>query len=396
MFLTLYILIDDALIFAGPLPADTVMVQCPKKSDTQGDRVGLDEASEKQPEIERQSSRLEDNGDAAPTKPQSLPSENNVADIVLDEGTRKQSENGTQSLPSMEETSIILLDLNSEKQPGDKAPDTVMVGKSPMISCQPQCYVEMAVAENEAQATATVDESSMTPSPPRTPVEKTVCEHNEENEKQPENGTTPAASSVDKVALVPREPEKLPFEKNTVLWKTIEAMEVFQRLPQKPHFRPLEKFKESSREGLAIGYMVTFSSVVERASKLQPNDPVSIMDDIKETLTDLEKQGFEVGSVQDCINELLAMKDKEEMLASDAQTLNGQITEHSHTKIGLERDMEEIDEHIQRLQRKRSEAESAKAREDEEIAFLQVRLRETQDSIKTLKNDFKGKVSRIL
>ena len=372
------------------------MVPYTENGNTQGGRVGHVEASEMQPQSEIQSSSLVDTG---------LPSESNITGNVLDEGTQKQSESGRQSMPSAEETSVVLFDLNSENLSEDEAKASVTVDKGPVIPYQPPQSMENNVAvvlgediekrpENEAQATTPrVDKISMISSQPQHSVGEMVREH---NEKHPENRTTPDAASVDKVALVLSEPEKLPFEKNTILWKTIESFQVFQRLPQKPHFQPLENFRESSREGLAIGYMVTFSSIVERASKLQLTDPVSIMDDILDTLSDLEKQGFEVGPIQDCINELLAIKCKQEKLANDTETINGQITGHSDTKDRLERDIEEINEHIMKLQRKRSQAESAKEREEEEIAFLQVRLRETIDSIKTVKNDFEGKVSSIL
>ncbi|XP_041990100.1 DUF724 domain-containing protein 7-like isoform X4 [Salvia splendens] len=373
-------------------PVDTVMVPYTENGTTQVDPVGFDEASEMQPESGRQSSGLVDG----------LPSDSNITGNVTDEGTQKQSESGRQSMPSGEETSIVLLDLNSDHWSEDEAQASLTVNRSPMITYQPlQSSVENTVAivldediekrpESEAQAIPTVDKS------PGCSVEKIIHEHFEDNEKQPENRTTPAASVNQVVALVRNETEKLPFVKNTILWKTIESMQVFQRLPQNPHFQPLENFKESSREGMAIGYMVTFSSIVERASKLQLTDPVSIMDDIKETLTDLETHGFEVRPIQDCIHELLAMKDKQERLANDAETLNGQLTDHSDTKARLERDIDEINEHIQKLQRKRLQVESLKEREDEEIAFLQVRLRETKDSIKTVKSDFEGKVSSIL
>lgn len=52
-----------------------------------------------------------------------------------------------------------------------------------------------------------------------------------------------------------------PFEKCSVAWKDIESMEVFREIPQKPHFLPLLDVKETVREGMAIGYMVTFSNV---------------------------------------------------------------------------------------------------------------------------------------
>ncbi|KAL1558376.1 hypothetical protein AAHA92_08852 [Salvia divinorum] len=343
----------SSVIDGSRLPhVDTVMVPY-TENGTQVDSVGFDEVSEMQTESERQSSGLVDG----------LPSDSNIAD--------------------------------------DEAYASMMVDRSPMITYQPQNSVENTVAvvldedieqqpECEAQANPTVNKSPMIPSQPQSSVEKIVREHFEDSEKQPENRTTPAAASVNQVAIVWSEQEKLPFEKNTILWKTIESMQVFQRLPQNPHFQPLENFKESSREGMAIGFMVTFSSIVERASKLQLTDPVSVMDDIKETLTELETHGFEVRPIQDCVHELLAMKERQERLANDTETLSRKITDHSGTKARLERDIDEINEHIQKLQRKRLQVESAKEREDEEIAFLQVRLRETKDSIKTVKSDFEG------
>lgn len=339
----------------------------------------VNEASEKRPESERQSSNLVDKGDIAPTEPQRLPSENSSANIVLGEGTEKQSEGGTeiplsvdkvsivgrdpQSLANVEETALVLLDQNSEKQSQNKARDTAVVDKSLMVLSQPQSSLK-----------GTVDAV----------LSKDI-------EKRPENGTT-----VDNVSTVASEPENLPFVKNTVLWKTIESMDVFQRLPQKPHFLPLLNFKESSREGLAIGYMVTFSSLVERASKLQLNDPVTIMEDIKETLTDLDKHGFTVGPIKQSIDDLLAKKDEVEKLANDVQTLQSKIKESSEVKTRKDREVEEIKGYIENLQKRLSEAESTKARVDEEMAFLQVGLREKEDRMKNLENGFKGTVSSIL
>ncbi|KAI3449368.1 hypothetical protein Pfo_006033 [Paulownia fortunei] len=217
----------------------------------------------------------------------------------------------------------------------------------------------------------------------------------EDSEKQPESGMQTSAL-VDKGFIVPSEQQSLPFMKNTVLWKTIESMEVFRRIPQRPHFQPLEHFKESSREGLAIGYMVTFSSVVEKTSRLQFNDPKSITDDILETLADLERHGFDVRVVQDRVNELLAVKDKEEKLVDEVKELNNQILEHNREKNRIEEEIREINEHIRKLQEKLSLADSAKEKEDDEIASLLARLKETEENVKNVRCDFEGIVSSIL
>ncbi|KAL0436009.1 UNVERIFIED_CONTAM: DUF724 domain-containing protein 7 [Sesamum radiatum] len=208
-------------------------------------------------------------------------------------------------------------------------------------------------------------------------------------EKQPENGKG-ASVSVDEGSIVPCEQQSLPFAKNTVLWKTIESMEVFQRIPQRPHFQPLENFRESSREGLAIGYMVTFSSVVEKISRLQVNDPKSITDDILETLADLERQGFDVRAVRERVAELLSMKDKQERLVDEVDKLNHQILEHNREKSRIDEEIREINEHIVKLQKKLSLAESAKEKEDDEIAALLARLKETEESINKVGRDFEG------
>ncbi|KAL0459797.1 UNVERIFIED_CONTAM: DUF724 domain-containing protein 7 [Sesamum latifolium] len=211
----------------------------------------------------------------------------------------------------------------------------------------------------------------------------------EEREKQPENGKG-ASVSVDEGSIVPCEQQSLPFVKNTVLWKTIESMEVFQRIPQRPHFQPLENFRESSREGLAIGYMVTFSSVVEKISRLQVNDPKSITDDILETLADLERQGFDVRAVRERVAELLSVKDKQERLVDEVDKLNHQILEHNREKSRIDEEIREINEHIGKLQKKLSLAESAKEKEDDEIAALLARLKETEESINKVGRDFEG------
>ncbi|KAL0389742.1 UNVERIFIED_CONTAM: protein AGENET DOMAIN (AGD)-CONTAINING P1 [Sesamum calycinum] len=155
-------------------------------------------------------------------------------------------------------------------------------------------------------------------------------------------------------------------------------------------FKPLENFRESSREGLAIGYMVTFSSVVEKTSRLQVSDPKSITDDILETLADLERQGFDVRTVRERVAELLSVKDKQEKLVDEVDKLNNQILEHNREKSRIDEEIGEINEHIGKLQKKLSLAESAKEKEDDEIASLLARLKETEESINKVGRDFEG------
>ncbi|KAL8527169.1 hypothetical protein ACS0TY_005156 [Phlomoides rotata] len=185
----------------------------------------------------------------------------------------------------------------------------------------------------------------------------------------------------------------LPFVKTVSLWKTIESMEVFQKIPQNPHFQPLMQVEESSyREGLALGLMVTFASLVETTSKLQLTDTKSTVNDIIETVKRLDEHGFDVEVFKDHISEFLEVKDKEEKLVGEVNNLNNQIVQRSHENTRIEEEMQEINEQIRRLQEKYSAAESAKGHLSEEVASLKVLLEETEESIVNLRRNFKGAV----
>ncbi|CAH1416679.1 unnamed protein product [Lactuca virosa] len=103
--------------------------------------------------------------------------------------------------------------------------------------------------------------------------------------------------------------DNLPFKiSSPTLWKTIESMEVLHKIPQKPHFRALEGVKESEREGVAIGSMVTFSRVVDKTCALRFEDPRSAIEECLETVAELELHGFQVELVRDRLTQLLLIK----------------------------------------------------------------------------------------
>ncbi|XP_074359317.1 DUF724 domain-containing protein 7-like [Apium graveolens] len=117
----------------------------------------------------------------------------------------------------------------------------------------------------------------------------------------------------------------LPFEKTRSLWKTIESMEVFRQMPQTPHFKSLSMIKEISREGRAVALMVWFSDVVEKIPTLQPDGPRNIMEDVVETLDELEDNGFDVFVIRDRLMQLLSSKDKRDELESKEKEHTQQI-----------------------------------------------------------------------
>ncbi|KAL2456128.1 hypothetical protein Adt_46935 [Abeliophyllum distichum] len=142
--------------------------------------------------------------------------------------------------------------------------------------------------------------------------------------------------------------------------------------------------------------MVTFSSVVEKASRLQFNDPKSIINDILETLLDLEKYGFDVRIVRDRVLELIAVKYKHEKLLSQVEELDSQIAEQDLEKSKIDVEIGEINKQIIELQEKLSLTESSKELKGRAIVSLQSRLEEIEENITIAECDFEDLAARPL
>ncbi|KAM1471209.1 hypothetical protein COP2_042901 [Malus domestica] len=130
---------------------------------------------------------------------------------------------------------------------------------------------------------------------------ETANQQNDVTGTQVETGVT--------VNIEQQDSPDLPFVKSyPEIWEKVESMDAFKRYPQKPHFYPLVKCGELSRESLAVAKMLTFASLVEKTSKLNVEDPDDFFDSIFEELGDLETFGFDVKAVHDRLNSLLEMK----------------------------------------------------------------------------------------
>ncbi|XP_052191238.1 DUF724 domain-containing protein 6 [Diospyros lotus] len=180
----------------------------------------------------------------------------------------------------------------------------------------------------------------------------------------------------------------LPFVKTFPLWQTIEAMEVFCMMPQKPHFSPLYACKESSREGLAIGCMVTFSSVVKKTTELQFENPRSSIEDSLEALLDLEGHGFDVQNVRDRLTGLLLIKDRQEVLQDQSKEVKTRIMEHNYEIGRMHEEIEEIDNQIRKLQERRALVVSATEVKDSEMASLKSRVGFIDEGMESIKHEF--------
>ncbi|KAI3679561.1 hypothetical protein L2E82_51224 [Cichorium intybus] len=162
--------------------------------------------------------------------------------------------------------------------------------------------------------------------------------------------------------------DNLPFTITTpTLWKTIESMEAFRNIPQRPHFHPLEGVKESGREGLAIGSMVTFSTVVDKTCALRFEDARSAIEDCLETLAELETHGFEVELIRDRLTRLLLIKDKQQELEERSKEITQKLEEARMQGNGMDIEIGEIDREITELEDRQRQLLSDKEKHESEM-----------------------------
>ncbi|KAG9150306.1 hypothetical protein Leryth_017617 [Lithospermum erythrorhizon] len=191
------------------------------------------------------------------------------------------------------------------------------------------------------------------------------------------------------------EPE-LPFVKCSSLWKAVESMEAFCKIPQNPHFRPLQQYKESLREGFAIAFMVNFSSVVEKISMLRFDDTKEKIDDILDSLKDLETHGFDVQVLRDRITELESIKEDHKKLSQEVDVINKQIVSCKFDKLDQDKEIMEVSKQIKELQLRKTRAEIIKDAKDHEIKILQSKLEDAEEAIGSARNLYEGLASGVL
>ncbi|XP_058196387.1 DUF724 domain-containing protein 3-like isoform X3 [Rhododendron vialii] len=221
----------------------------------------------------------------------------------------------------------------------------------------------------------------------RAPFDLNVVQSADASDGQDESAVrSPAIATCDN--NVSEKDKKSPFEKRSPVWATLERMEIFQKMPQNPHFSPLVKSKEDSREGLAIGQMVIFSSVVEKTSKLQFSDPRSIIDSSLETLSDLETHGFDVHPIRHRLKELLSKKENQGHLLEESQEIEKKIAEQSVEKVKIGEEICEINKKMEELQEKLALATAMEKMTDYDIDTLKSKMDVIHRDIQNAQRDF--------
>ncbi|XP_076891246.1 DUF724 domain-containing protein 1-like [Bidens hawaiensis] len=165
-----------------------------------------------------------------------------------------------------------------------------------------------------------------------------------------------------------------PFIKRAPIWDTLESLELYQTPPQKPHFSSLKKMKEETREGTAIGHMVTFGGIVQRLSGLQLSDSVDIINSSLETLCELETHGFDVGSVRARLTELVLLKSKAGLCEIRRKEVESELEKSRDEKCRAEKELDQLQVEMQVLKEKTEQAVSVQKAKEEEIVRLKTNL----------------------
>ncbi|XP_050224232.1 DUF724 domain-containing protein 7-like isoform X4 [Mercurialis annua] len=185
----------------------------------------------------------------------------------------------------------------------------------------------------------------------------------------------------------------LPFIKSSSFWENIESLEIFQILPQKPHFGPLQEYKEAIREGFAIGYMATFSNLIEKTSKLRADSSREEIDSYLETVADLKRFGFDVKAPVDRLQKLLSIKDRCEQLKDESKNVHIQMTECKHEKTQLEEEIVTTELLISDLEEVRAMKVSMKVMQEYKLVALRADANVINEGIAKMKHEFESQAA---
>ncbi|MBA0611043.1 hypothetical protein Godav_011762 [Gossypium davidsonii] len=183
--------------------------------------------------------------------------------------------------------------------------------------------------------------------------------------------------------------QSLPFVKKSPIWRTIESLDVFQIVPQKPHFQPLAESREEFREGSAIGIMVTFASLFDKISMLHFDDPRNTFDSISEGLDDLEKHGFDVSLLRLRVNKLLSIKEGHSQHLGEKENAEREIMENTKGITKFDEEMEEIEKKIAQLQEQHSSIKSEKETKSLKVGSLKLHADVLNKLIQNAPHEFK-------
>ncbi|XP_068315931.1 DUF724 domain-containing protein 7-like isoform X2 [Pyrus communis] len=240
---------------------------------------------------------------------------------------------------------------------------------------------EKASAHDQPFLLCTSEMYSVKPTEGSSNPAETDNQQNEVTGTQVETGVT--------VNIEQQDSPDSPFVKSyPEIWQKVESMDAFRRYPQKPHFYPLVKCGELSRESLAIAKMLTFASLVEKTSKLNIEVPDDFFDSSFQELSDLETFGFDVKGVRDRLNSLLEMKVQLGQLQDKSKEVEIQIAEQTQERKKHNEKISGVAKQIKDLQDQLVVLMSEDAAKGTEISRLQSEENAITESILSTRCNF--------
>ncbi|KAM1054280.1 hypothetical protein PS2_001639 [Malus domestica] len=240
---------------------------------------------------------------------------------------------------------------------------------------------EKASAHDQPFLLCTSEMHSVKPTEGSSNPAETDNQQNEVTGTQVETGVT--------VNIEQQDSPDLPFVKSyPEIWEKVESMDAFRRYPQKPHFYPLVKCGELSRESLAIAKMLTFASLVEKTSKVNIEVPDDFFDSSFQEIGDLETFGFDVKAVRDRLNSLLEMKVQLGQLQDKSKEVEIQIAVQTQERKKHNEKISGVAKQIKDLQDQLVVLMSEDAAKGTEISRLQSEENAITESILSTRRNF--------
>ncbi|XP_073112599.1 uncharacterized protein [Elaeis guineensis] len=187
----------------------------------------------------------------------------------------------------------------------------------------------------------------------------------------------------------------LPFLKSSSMWESIEAMDIFHIIPQQPHFRPLEQYSMEFREGMAIGLMVSFANMAANIHKLNIADNRSIFEERLKALGPLEANGFDVGRLRACLEELLETQSNQRQSENKKADLQRKIVERKGENdrldalaVQLDRAIMDVEQNLTHFRESRELVIMQRKINDTKISKLQKDVQEAEEACHSAEHHF--------
>ncbi|KAM3380090.1 domain-containing protein 7 [Capsicum galapagoense] len=189
----------------------------------------------------------------------------------------------------------------------------------------------------------------------------------------------------------------LPFKKNSALWKELESMEVFTKIPQNPHFSPLAQYDENKREEVALLKITKYVILVERIPKLTVAELNSsaIISDMLDTIKDLEEYGFDLIQIKGHLNDLLLKNEKQTYLRSKLEEEDDKIRKCYLERAVAANEITKIAMKIKDLQKELMSAKTTIETMDSHIKLSGSAKGAICDEIRHVELDFEATVASV-